>query len=239
MPRASLPALALMLFVTGVAPAHSEDAPAGKSTGQAHPVSSPIAAFQHHNGGWSVTVSFADPVTAIAWRIGDLGDFKETGFLNMFDPATRRRMANPTFELGKDQPATTIYVRAADADDNTLGPFPISFDPDAELAQGDRRILDMTASSWVSFRQFNGLLLYYSQLMSFRCGIHEVRMGVDNTNPDKIIPIPPCDPSHHPEIPADAKPYIELPPKTKLVTVRLTYRDGSVSETKTFKNDAR
>jgi hypothetical protein len=87
------------------------------------------------------------------------------------------------------------------------------------------------------FRQYNGLLLYYSQLMSYRCGIRELRIGVDTTMPKQVIALPPCDPRHPEEIPSDAKPYLNLPPATQLVSVELTYRDGSVSETKTFKND--
>jgi hypothetical protein len=210
--------------------------PAPANPAPAQPTNAPLATFMRHNGGWSVTMSFLDPVTAISWRLGDGGTFKETGLLDALDPRTRRRMANPNFELDTDQPATMIQVRAVDLNGNTVGPFPITFDPDAELARGDRRLLEMTASSWISFRQYNGLLLYYTQLMSYRCAIREVRVGIDNTRPDKIIAMPPCDPRHYAEIPSDAKPYINLPPKTKIVTVELTYRDGSVSETKTFQN---
>ena len=202
------------------------------------PVNAPLATFMRNSGGWSVTMSFLDPVTAISWRLGNDGPFKETGALDALDPRTRRRMANPTFELEKDQATATIQVRAIDANGNVAGPFPISFDPDAELARGDRRILEMTASDWVSFRQYNGLLLYYTQLISFRCAIREVRIGIDNTRPDKAIPMPPCDPLHYAEIPNDAKGYMNLPPTTQAVTVELTYRDGSVSETKTFKKSS-
>jgi hypothetical protein len=216
----------------------SSETPSGKPPDLV-PVDSPIAGFMRNSSGWSVTMSFADPVTAIAWRNGDVGDYRETGFLDTLDPRTRKRMANPTFELDKDQPETTLYVRAIDLNDNPQGPFPVHFDPAAELARGDRRLLEMTASSWVSFRQFNGLLLYYSQLMSYRCGIREVHIGIDKATPDDTIELPPCDPLHYAEIPADAKPYLKLPPKTQSATVQLVYRDGSVSEAKTFKNDDR
>jgi hypothetical protein len=244
MRRATATALALLLV--GAAPARAEEKPAGKSadtpTGKSldpAQVNPPVAAFMRSSNGWSVTMSFADPVTAIAWRNGDFGDFKETGSLDTLDPRTRKRIANPTFELDKDQPETTLYVRAADLNGNTQGPFPVRFDPVGELARGDRRILEMTASSWVSFRQFNGLLLYYTQLMSYRCGIREVHVGIDTDTPDGTIKLPLCDPLHYAEIPADAKPYLKLSPKTRMATVQLVYRDGSVSETKEFKNDAR
>jgi hypothetical protein len=42
----------------------------------------------------------------------------------------------------------------------------------------------------------------------------------------------PKDPS---AIPHEAVPYLKLPPETKSVSVELTYRDGSVSEIKSFR----
>src|SRR5207249_4310958 len=55
------------------------------------PVNAPLASFMRSNSGWSVALSFLDPVTAIAWRLGDTGPFKETGFLDTLDQRTRRR----------------------------------------------------------------------------------------------------------------------------------------------------
>jgi hypothetical protein len=205
----------------------------------AQPINAPLANFMRSNSGWSVSVSFVDPVVAISWRLGATGDFKETGFLDTLDSRTRRRMANPGFELDPDTPASVIYIRAVDVNGNIAGPFPIKFDPPAELARGERRDLEMTAGSWVAFGQSNGVLLYLTQLVSFRCAIREVRIGVDNTMPDKVIPLPPCDPARPYEIPEKAQTYLRLPPTTKMVTVELTYSDGSVSETKTFRNNSR
>ena len=34
----------------------------------------------------------------------------------------------------------------------------------------------MTATSWLSFREFNGLLVYYTHLVLYRCAIREVRV---------------------------------------------------------------
>jgi hypothetical protein len=93
----------------------------------------------------------------------------------------------------------------------------------------------MTATSWLSFRDFNGLLVYYTHLMSYRCAIREVRVGIDSTVPDKVLKMPPCDPRDPSVIPHDAQPYLKLAPSTKSVSVELTYRDGSVSEIKSFR----
>jgi Caspase domain len=198
-------------------------------------VNAPIAMFSRHNGGWTVVFSIVDPALGISWRIGDSGDFRETGFLDTLDPRTRKRMPNPAIELAADAAAATIQVRYVDASGEMQGPFPIKFDPEAALIHDQRKILDMTPTSWLSFREFNGLLVYYTHLMSYRCAIREVRIGIDSAVPDKVLKMPPCDPRDPSAIPYDAQPYLKLAPTTQFVSVELTYRDGSVSETKSFR----
>ncbi|MGN1286992.1 MAG: caspase domain-containing protein [Bradyrhizobium sp.] len=198
-------------------------------------VNAPIASFSRHNGGWTVVFSIADPTLGISWRIGDSGDFRETGFMDTLDPRTRKRMPNPSIELPADAPAATIELRYVDTQGEMQGPFPIKFDPDAALIRDQRKILDMTATSWLSFREFNGLLVYYTHLMSYRCAIREVRIGIDSAVPDKVLKMPACNSRDPSAIPSDAQPYLKLAPQTKSVSVELTYRDGSVSEIKTFR----
>ena len=198
-------------------------------------VNAPIASFSRHNGGWTVVFSIADPALGISWRMGDAGEFRETGFIDSLDPRTRKRMPNPSIELAADAPAATIQLRYVDASGELQGPFPIRFDPEAALIRDQRKILDMTATSWLSFREFNGLLVYYTHLMSYRCAIREVRVGIDSAVPDKVLKMPPCNPRDPAAIPHEAQPYLKLAPATKTVSVELTYRDGSISETKTFR----
>ena len=198
-------------------------------------INAPLASFMRSGNGWSVSLSFIEPVTAIAWRLGDSGVFKETGFLDTLDPRTRRRMPNPSFELDKDQDAAVLQVRAVDLNGRTVGPFPIAFDPAAELVRNDRRMLEMTSGSWLMFREYNGLLLYYTQLVSYRCAIREVRIGLDSAVPNQVVQLPPCDPARPYEVPDKLLPWLKVPPGTKMASIELTYRDGSVSETKTFR----
>jgi hypothetical protein len=198
-------------------------------------VNAPIAMFSRHNGGWTVVFSILDPTLGISWRIGDSGEFRETGFMDSLDPRTRKRIPNPSIELAADAPAATIQLRYVDASGELQGPFPIKFDPEAALIHDQRKILDMTTTSWLSFREFNGLLVYYTHLMSYRCAIREVRVGIDTAVPDKVLKMPPCDIRYPSEIPHDAQPYLKLAPATQFVSVELTYRDGSVSEIKSFR----
>jgi hypothetical protein len=237
------------VFLTGIAKAQAEAAKPATPAQQVAalpPVSvpklpkedsinAPIASFSRHNGGWTVVFSIADPTLGISWRIGDRGDFRETGFMDTLDPRTRKRMPNPSIELPADAPAATIELRYVDTQGEMQGPFPIKFDPDAALIRDQRKILDMTATSWLSFREFNGLLVYYTHLMSYRCAIREVRIGIDTAVPDKVLKMPACNSRDPSAIPSDAQPYLKLAPQTKSVSVELTYRDGSVSEIKTFR----
>ena len=234
---ASKPAAAAADSAKPVAPPQQVAAlpPVQQLKPQTEAVNAPIASFSRHNGGWSVVFSIADPTLGISWRMGEAGDFRETGFIDTLDPRTRKRMPNPSIELPADAPAGTIQVRYVDTNGETQGPFPIRFDPQAALIRDQRKILDLTATSWLSFREFNGLLVYYTQLMSFRCAIREARIGIDSAVPDKVLTMPPCDPRDPGAIPASATPYLKLAPTTKAVSVELTYRDGSVSEIKTFR----
>lgn len=209
--------------------------PAPRTPPSNEAVNAPIALFSRHNGGWTVVFSILDPTLGISWRMGEAGDFRETGFLDTLDPRTGKRMPNPSIELSADAPAATLQVRYVDLSGEMQGPFPIKFDPEAALIHDQRKILDMTATSWLSFREFNGLLVYYTQLMSYRCAIREARVGIDTAVPDKVLKMPPCDPRDPSVIPGDAVPYLKLPPATKSVSVELTYRDGSVSEIKSFR----
>ncbi len=195
----------------------------------------PIASFSRHNSGWSVTFSFADPTLGISWRIAGKGDFRETGFIDTLDPRTRKRMPNPSIELPPDAAAGTIEVRYVDQGGDMQGPFPIKFDPEAALLRDQRKILDMTATSWLSFREFNGLLVYYTHLVSYRCAIREVRIGVDSAVPNQVLKMPACDMRDPTAVSAGMPLYMKLAPSTQVVSVELTYRDGSVSEIKSFR----
>ncbi len=93
----------------------------------------------------------------------------------------------------------------------------------------------MTASSWMSFREFNGLMIYYTHLVSYRCAIRQVRIGIDSTVPDKVVQLPPCDMKEPHSIPHNVSPYLRLPPNTKSVSVELTFKDGSLSELRNYR----
>jgi hypothetical protein len=112
-------------------------------------VNAPIAMFSRHNGGWTVVFSILDPTLGISWRMGDSGDFRETGFLDTLDARTRKRMPNPSIELPADATAATIQVRYIDASGEMQGAFPDQVrsgsSPDPRSAQDPRHDRDELA----------------------------------------------------------------------------------------------
>ncbi len=152
----------------------------------------PIANFMRSNAGWTVTLSLPEPATAISYRIGDAGEFKSTGLTDILDQRTGQRMPNPSFPLSSKAAATIIQVRYETLDGGSVGPFPIRFDPDAALFREQKQILEQMPTNWVEFRQFNGNLIYFTTLVTYRCAIADLYYGLDDGKPLQRYDLPAC-----------------------------------------------
>lgn len=98
-------------------------------------------------------------------------------------------------------------------------------------------ILRMTRGSWVALRDYNGEdLLYVTQLLSWRCGLHEMRIGINGAPPEPW-PMPPCyadEASPNAIRTEDGLPYRAYPAgSVESVTVELLY-DDLRTDTETF-----
>jgi class 3 adenylate cyclase len=196
----------------------------------------PSASFMRSNSGWTVSVSLPEAATKVLYRIGETGEYVSTGTLPVLDQRTGKPIPNTSFEMPPDAAATTIQVRYEDAAGRSVGPFPIAFDPRSALISDERDILERFSNSWIAVNADAGAgpLVYFTQLVSYRCAIAKAEMGFDDAPPSLVLPIPGCD-EHDPQaIPAATKPYLAAPRGTKTVSVRLTYVDGTLS-TKAFK----
>lgn len=98
-----------------------------------------------------------------------------------------------------------------------------------------KQILDLTKTSWVSFRDWNGQqLIYFTHLESWRCGIDFVFYGLNGGTLDQMWELDACDPAN-PNAVLKEKPYIELPlGSTQSISVQLIFPDGSKSAIETF-----
>jgi hypothetical protein len=188
----------------------------------------PIVSFVPSSNGWSANFSFADPVTEIQWSLAKDGPFESTGFMQVYDPVTRRPAANSGIELDGAPPV--IYVRYADMQGNWIGPFAVPFNPVAEIQRWQRSILETTTGSWLAFRHDAPDILYYSHISSYRCAIREFRVGLDKPVPDRVIKLAPCDMGG--QISVDTHLYID--PKVMSASAQVVYQDGTVSKVKIF-----
>ena len=94
-------------------------------------------------------------------------------------------------------------------------------------------ILTMTKASWIALRPDAGNdLLYFTTALAWRCGLSEIRYGVNGAAPDRVLAMEPCyedEPSPNAlKIDAGIMPYVVLPLESvERVDVVLVFDDGS------------
>jgi hypothetical protein len=194
----------------------------------------PLASFTRSNSGWMVHVSLPEAATQFGYRIGAEGEFTDPGFIDSLDQRTGQRLPKTYFEMPPDQGKTTIYVTWRDRRGEQAEIFPIAFDPNAALSGEQKATLEQFWTSWIAFREFQGMKVYFTHLITYRCAINEVRYGYNGAAPDKVFTLPPCDPADPHSVPYEAKVFMNVPPKTASMSVQLTYVDGTKSPVRSF-----
>ncbi|MEZ6008583.1 MAG: STY4199 family HEPN domain-containing protein [Planctomycetota bacterium] len=187
------------------------------------------------NAGWGLTFIIAEEAREILWRRKNQGEFKSTGQ----QPGTRSASGFPMpvmyVAISDDTPGV-IEVKYVDAKGRERGPYELTFDPEQQRIAMMKSTLEMTSNGWLSFRDWDGkVLVYFTQLISMRAGIKEVRWSLDSEDLDRVWALPAFDPANPYAVPDDATIYVEVPATTKYAAVQLTYRDGTTSDVKTFK----
>ena len=195
----------------------------------------PSASFSRGAEGWKVTLTLPEPATAITYRIGVAGEIKPTGTGAGTDPRTGKAEALTTFSLPATQEAATLQVAYKDARDREAGPFDIAFDPAAALTEQLAALLDTTPDLWVAFVRDRVDLLTVNHLIENRCAITKVAVGFDGGPLELTVRLPACDMAKPFAIPPDADTAVVIPKNAKEVAVQLSYADGKLSETRTFR----
>jgi hypothetical protein len=177
------------------------------------------------NAGWTLTFQIAEPTKSVSYRLHDEKDFT---------PVVGNMVTVPLQRM-----TTMIYVKYEDQGGVTRGPFEVVHEPRSALAASMRTILDQMPTAWVSLRDYDGkLLLYWTMLLTYRCGIEKVEYGFDTMTPTRTYDPGECDPTKPYEVPTDdlSRMYIEIPTDTKYVSVRLVYPDGTESKVHKFQH---
>lgn len=104
-------------------------------------------------------------------------------------------------------------------------------------------ILGMTKGNWVAVRNFNGQdLLYFTHLLAWRCGLWDVRYGINGAPADQIVALEPChDDMATPNALIEIEqflPYVTLPADSvETVYVELTFDDGTTDFAQFSRNE--
>jgi len=90
-------------------------------------------------------------------------------------------------------------------------------------------ILAVTKANWISVREFNGQdLLYVTHLWAWRCGLNEIRIGINGADPE-VWPLPPChldQAAPNGILEGDGDPYRRYPLKSiESVRIEIVYDD--------------
>ena len=103
-----------------------------------------------------------------------------------------------------------------------------------------RPILDMTRGSWVAIRDYGGKdLIYFTHLLAWRCGLREIRYGLNGAAPSTAFKMEAChEGSVQPNALSGDDVYVMRPAGSVTeVRVKLIYDDGSSEEAR-FARDA-
>jgi Domain of unknown function (DUF4062) len=185
------------------------------------------------NGGWSANFQLVEyTAKELFYKVDGHGDFQSTGHLPMRNSQTGEQMLNlnvPLPNLAEGE--HTMEVKYLDKAGNTNGPYTLKFSTEAERLAQTKWSLNSTSNSWLEFRDFNGkALLYFSQILSYRVSIKEIRYSLNSDALDKEFKF-----DHHGNMfePGD-NTYITVPRDTQFAVAQITYLDGTTSSVQKF-----
>ena len=195
------------------------------------------------NTGWMIYLDVVGPARPreifVRWD-GD-ADFRSTGLQAMRDQQTGLPLPRMDIELEVDAKAPLakrrLDVRFDDAAGRSHGPYALVFEPQAQAVASTRQVLDMTAGSWLSFREYPAghRLVYFTHLVSYRNGLREIRYSIDEDTLAKRFKITPdWSGPGAPRIREGDPIMVEIPMAARYVQVQIVYADGSVAPARRF-----
>lgn len=187
------------------------------------------------NDGWTIALNIAEPARAIRYSV-DGAPVQDTGKLTIINQQTGAPQPRTFLTLPLKTDRAEIDVWYDDVRDQEQGPFRLTFDASGAYTAFARNVMDNMTQQWVQGREWDGgeYLVYFTHLVSYRCGIAEIAYGVNSEKPDQIYPLGDCDPENPFAISDDAQIYLTLPQPPESMVIQLTYRDGSVSALREF-----
>jgi len=93
-----------------------------------------------------------------------------------------------------------------------------------------RPILQATKGAWVAVREYDGQdLVYFTQLLSWRCGLSEIRYGLNGAPAETLFPMEPCyEGTTAPNAVKSDDIYLRAPlGSVQGIALQITYDDGT------------
>lgn len=154
--------------------------------------------------------------------------------LEMEMPGDGAGVASAQASATEAAPATSSAAARTPEDQTPTGKF--------MTATEIKPIMDVTRGQWVAVRLYEGQdWVYFTQMMSWRCGFWEVRYGINGAAADQIMPMEPCyDDTASPNafVDNDLLPLLTFPPETvQSLTVEVLYDDGT-TDSATYERSA-
>jgi uncharacterized protein DUF4062 len=179
---------------------------------------------QSSNSGWAIVFTLTDfKAKELFYKLDGKGEFVSTGHLPMKNAQTGLPMIQTYVPLPNLPPGEhTVEAKYVDKNDKTNGPYTLKFSTQGEQIAQTKMILNMTAGSWLSFRDYEGkVLLYFTHLTSYKDAIKEIRYSLNSDAVDKIYkPM---------SIQGQELPFIYVPESSQFACVQVSFTDGTTS----------
>lgn len=179
---------------------------------------------QSSSSGWAIVFTLTDfKAKELFYRLDGKGEFVSTGHLPMKNAQTGLPMIQSYVPLPNLPPGEhTVEAKYVDKNDKTNGPYTMKFSTQGEQIAQTKMVLNMTAGSWLSFRDYDGTaLLYFTHLTSYKDAIKEIRYSLNSDKVDKIYkPM---------NVQGNELPFMYVPEETEFACVQVTFTDGTVS----------
>jgi len=124
--------------------------------------------------------------------------------------------------------------------------------PEPQIATGKfttavevRPILSMTKAQWVGVREYNDSdYVYFTQLMAWRCGLWDIRYGINGAPADNVMAMEPCNEEFaQPNVMVDIEnylPYVIFPlGSVDTITIEIVFDDGTSDSAQYDRADVR
>jgi methyl-accepting chemotaxis protein len=199
----------------------------------------PVMQQSRSNQGWTIYFQIPEAALKIFYRLGETGEWVDTGVSGNIDQRTGKPAPQPFFMLPNDAGPQKIGMKYINMNGQEMGPFSFDFVTSSALADEHKRLLEMIWTGWIAIQANPGnpsqTLVYFTGMVSYRCGIAKAMYGLNGGPLDTELVFPPCDEANPMAIPGDFMPFFEAPAGLTSLSVQVTYKDGTQSAVREFK----